>query len=204
MFLRNKECRRLKINLPQRFFQKQRGQVEWAMGFFLLLFLAIILCTELQLDVYRASALYLEDALAASNLASAIIDLEEYGTTHAILIENPEEAYVQFCEAVKGNLQLNDNWECENKELISGEVRVVNYTVYNVREEQVTVYEIEPGKGMDQWCGTVGSVTAPNGIPIETTSIYSEITFPVEGFGGVLVDAHKGKLVDIVANEEMY
>lgn len=198
MFLRSKECRPQKI----KYLKKEAGQVEWTLGFFLLLFFAIILCTRLQIDVYRASSLYLEDALAASNLASAIIDLKEYGTTHTILVEDCEEAYQRFCEAIKGNLQLNDNWESKNESLISGEVRVVKYIIYNVRDTQVTVYELEPGEEPEVWTDVCGSVKAPNGLTIETTSIYSEITFPVKGFGGVVVDAHKGKLVDIVANTE--
>lgn len=195
MFLWRKEYLQRKISL-----HKEAGQVEWVLGCFFLLFLAIILCAELQMDAYRAAALYLEDALAASNLASAVIDLEEYGTTHAILVEDPIAAYECFCTAVKGNLQLNENWESENRTLISGSVNVVNYTIYNVKDQLVTVYEVNPGGGVQEWQGTLGSVTAPNGILIETTGIYSEITFSVDGFGGVTT-AHKGKLVDIVSNE---
>lgn len=52
----------------------ESGQVSWVLGLFLILFLAILLYMQLQLAMYKASARYLEDALALSNLASAVID----------------------------------------------------------------------------------------------------------------------------------
>ncbi len=53
----------------------ESGQVSWVLGLFLILFLAILLYMQLQLAMYKASARYLEDALALSNLASAVIDI---------------------------------------------------------------------------------------------------------------------------------
>ena len=45
----------------------ESGQVSWVLGLFLILFLAILLYMQLQLAMYKASARYLEDALALSN-----------------------------------------------------------------------------------------------------------------------------------------
>ena len=59
---------------------RERGQASWVLGLFLILFLAILLCMQLQVALYRESAMYMEDALALSNLASAVIDIEEYGS----------------------------------------------------------------------------------------------------------------------------
>lgn len=200
MHLRSKEFLRQKARKKLQYFSREYGQVQWIQGYFFLLFLAVILCSRLQVDVYRTSALYLEDALAASTLASAVIDVEEYGRTHNILVDNPYAAYERFCVAVKGNLQLDDNWECGNKGLISGAVQVANYTIYNVKDELVMVYEMESGS-IREWQGVLGSVNAPDGTLIEETSIYSELIFPVESFGFV-TQAHMGQLVDIVTNEE--
>ena len=50
----------------------ESGQIGWSMGLWLLLFLGVLLSTCLQVDVYKATARYLEDALAASNLAAAV------------------------------------------------------------------------------------------------------------------------------------
>lgn len=202
MILRRKECLLRKIRSRTGICRKEHGQVEWCAGLFFLLFLAVILCSQLQVKVYYTTALYLEDALAASNLASAVIDLEEYGRTHTVLLKEPEAAYEKFRTAVKGNLQLNDAWECENKQLIAGQVCVVKYIVYNVKEDLVTVSEVSSNGEVFQWQGTLGNIAAPNGVLVESTGIYSEITYPVKGFGGVITEAHKGKLVDIVRIEE--
>ena len=117
-----------------------------------------------------------------------------------ITVADPQEAYVRFCAAVQGNLQLNEAWECSNKALISGKVSVESYIVYNVKKDVVTVYEVKNNGGVHSWQGSLGSVMAPNGKYVESTSIYSELAFPIEGLFGVMVNAHKGQLVDIVAD----
>lgn len=175
--------------------------MEWAAGLFLTLFLAILLCCGLQLQIYRASSLYLEDALAASNLASALIDLEEYGISHTLQIENPMEAYAVYREALKENLGLDNNWECANRGLISGKVTVESYIIYNVKGTTVKIYDIGADGRMQEGMGYLGTLAAPNGVMIESTGVYSEISFPAESFLGSVVEAHKGKLVDVVMNE---
>ena len=199
MIFRKRECQQPKIRTRNFswLLQTEYGQVEWVTGLFFLLFLGIMLCFCLQMSVYRAASLYLEDALAASNLASAVIDIEEYGRTHLILIPDPVEAYERFSIAVHDNLQLDAGWESNNKSLIAGPVTVERYIVYNVKQDMVFVQEVNANGGVHQWQGSLGSVKAPNGISIENTSIYSELSFLVEGMFGVTVQAHKGQLADI-------
>ena len=189
------------VSLRQKIDRAEAGQLEWVTGLFFLLFLGILLCGILQLDVFRASAVYLEDALAASNLASAIIDVEEYGISHSILIEDPLEAYQIYLFALRSNLNLNDEWECPQKGLISGKVRVLDYIIYNVKEEEVSVYHFDEQGQLFRSQGDLGSVQAPDGKVIESTSVYSEVTFPVKGIMGVETEAHKSNLADIVPNE---
>ena len=168
---------------------------------FFILFLGILLCGILQLDVFRASAAYLEDALAASNLASAVIDVEEYGISHSILIRDPEEAHAIYLFALRENLNLDEAWECPAKGLIGGKVSVLDYTVYNVTDDRVEIYHYDENGRMTFSEGSPGSVQAPDGKWIENTSIYSEVTYPVRGIMGVEAQAQKSSLVDIVANE---
>lgn len=211
MVLRRKEYPLLKISVSikrdtgerkQKEYAREPGQIGWITALFFLLFLGILLCTCLQIFAYRASSLYLEDALAASNLASAVVNLEEYGRSHVLLVESPEEAYERFCSAVYENLHLDENWEGSNKALISGKVKVESYIIYNVKNDIVTVDQVVGDGGAHQWQGSLGTVAAPNGIVIESTSIYSELSFPVDSFFGITVNARKGKLVDIVADRE--
>ena len=183
-------------------FHKSKGQIGVFCGLFLILFLAIVLCANLQVESFQASALYLEDALAASNLASAVIDLREYGISHVVKIEDPMGAYRIYCDAVKGNLGLNEQWEGSNIALISGPVIVETYIIYNVRGYMVTVHTVDNTGRLYSWQGLRGAVTAPNGQTVEYTGVYSEISFPVKSSFGMEVRAHKGKLVDIVGRAE--
>lgn len=177
----------------------EKGQASWVVGLFWILFLAILLCMQLQVELYRASSMYLEDALALSNLASAIIDVREYGRTHKILIADPEQAYDRYCSAVKENLGLNDSYEAANHKLISGQVQIQNYIIYNVQGQKVSVWERKGDGQTGEWQGRLGEVRTPGGQLIETTGVYSEITYPLEGFLGITVTAKKSKLVDVVS-----
>lgn len=179
--------------------RKKTGSIQWVTGLFFLLFLLFFLCAQLQIDVYQASAMYLEDALAASNLASAVIDIEEYGISHTIRIADAREAYERYRTAVKENLALDDNWQCGNSTLIAGTVVIEEYIIYNVEKEKVNIYRISRDGSLSTAQGTPGFVTAPNGIAVEATGIYSEISFPVKGMFGITVQAHKGKLADVVS-----
>ncbi len=195
MHLKKRECLRQRT-------RREEGSIGWVTGVFFVLFFMILLCAELQLAAYRASGGYLEDALAASNLASAIIDIETYGISHEVRIAESAAAYGRYTDAVKVNLQLDDSWQCANSVLISGPVTVERYIIYNVGKEAVEILEVEAGGRVRQSWGLPGNVAAPNGIPVTHTGIYSEISFPIKGFLGMEVQAHKGKLIDIVAEEK--
>lgn len=179
----------------------ERGQVEWVTGLFFLLFLGVLLCAMLQVEIFRSSSRYLEDALALSNLASAVIDVEEYGISHRLVISDPAQAYERYKAAVKENMNLNEKWECPAVGIISGPVNIVNYTVYNVSGNDVEVSCFDGNGVLTRWTETLGSAAAPNGLPIEATGVYSEITYRVDGLLGFSGEARKRKLVDVVGNE---
>ena len=179
---------------------KDDGQMEWITGLFWMLILCILLCAKLQIVSWRTTGAYMEDALAASNLASALVDIREYGTTHYVRIPDAEQAYLIYQDALRDNLQLDAEWECKNKGLISGKVEVTDYIIYNVDQNTVTAERVgASGRIEESWNGRTGILTAPDGNVIEHTGVYSEIAFPVEGLWGITVMARKGKLVDIVA-----
>lgn len=189
MDLKKKEC------LLQ---STESGQIGWSLGLWFMLFLGILLCVLLQLETYRASSQYMEDALAASNLAATVIDVEEYGISHKLRISSLDEAYSRYLRAVRENLSLNNLWECENRELISGPVQIENFTVYNVSGCEVEVSSFDRSGAAVRWYGVLGQETAPNGIKVENTGIYSEISYQIRGIFGIEVTARKGKLVDVV------
>ena len=169
-----RECLRQKIKTKM--LDTERGQVSWVFGLFLLLFLSILLCMQLQIALYRESAMYMEDALALSGLASAVIDVEEYGITQKVRITDPEGAYERYCHALKENLGLDDMFYAGNRKLISGQVTIQQYILYNVAGERVEVWQKDADGQIQEWEGTLGEVKAPDGQYIEHTGVYSEIT----------------------------
>lgn len=195
MLLRKREC--LRQNIKNLFAGKEKGQIGWIAGLFFTLFLGVTLCAELQIESYRAASLYLEDTLAASNLASAVIDVQEYGISHNILIADPAEAYAIYRLAVMENLNLDAAWEGQSGGLVQGRVGIVRYIVYNVRDSEVAIYHFDADGRMTQSRESLGNAKAPNGIFIESTAVYSEITFEVQGPLGGTVRAHKGNLADV-------
>jgi hypothetical protein len=179
---------------------KSEGQAEWVMGLFAMLFAAVIMCAGIQTEIYRSASLCMEDALAASNLAAALIDVEEYGVSNKIIIDEPALKYEIYKSALKENLGLNDEWESQNKNLISGKVSIKRFIIYNVTDEGVVIIEPHDDGSISETSAEAGKVTAPNGVDVEATGIYSEISFPVNGFWGINIQAVKGKLVDVTAD----
>ena len=120
--------------------EKSEGKVEIAVGMYLLVTLMILAAVQLQVRLFGITSAQAEDALAASGLASAVADLKEYGISHMLVIASADNAYAVYKEALQQNLNLNGDGEVPNKDLISGAVKIENYSIYNVREDQVTIY----------------------------------------------------------------
>lgn len=166
-----------------------------------ILFFIILVMVCMQLSLFRDTSTYVEDSLAASNLASAVIDIQEYGRTHNIIIAEPYHAYEIYQKALKDNLVLNDNWECPGKAAITGRIEILSYIIYNITGNKVDIYSYgKDGTGHSTILNGLGTVKAPNGQTIQSTSVYSKVAFPVDGIMGVHVDAKKDKLVDVVDN----
>ena len=196
--MKKKECPRQSTR--DTFEETDQGQITLLSGLFLSLFVAVLLTSHLQMEMDRSSARYVEDALAASGLACALVDLREYGTSHELRIADEERSYEQFKGALRMNLGLDENWECGNKRLISGKVTLESFVLYNVANGQVESCQMTGGR-MERSVGSLGEVRAPNGQIVEHTGVYGEISYDLQGVWGLIVPARKGKLVDIVGEE---
>lgn len=177
---------------------KCSGQAETVCAIFFVLFLLVLIMYELQKYQFNATKTYTEDALAMSNLASAVIDIEEYGLSNNMIIADADSAFETYKRALKVNMGLNDSWESADKAAIAGEVKITDYIIYNVRGADVEVIRLGQSPARYRVPGGLGTVTAPNGRKIAATSVYSRITFPVEGIWGITLDAVKDNLVDVV------
>ena len=179
--------------------KKRAGYIKALFPFAFLIIVLIIITFDMQKRQFHATKTITEDALAASNLASAVVDIQEYGLSHNLVITDTDRAYEIYKEALQYNLGLDSNWEHPNKKMISGKVKVVDYIVYSVRDNDVDVTSYGENNYTTSYKDGEGSVKAPNGQRIESTSIYSKITFPVDAVWGIHVAAVKEKLVDVVS-----
>lgn len=180
--------------------RRSEGTIEYVVPWFLFIFLLVIIVYLTQIHQYEATSSSTEDALAASSLASAVIDIQEYGISHDILVESPDNAYQIYQTALKTNLNLKNDWTSDNIGAISGAVEILDYIIYNVKGMDVYVYRYGTNNSQTVIPNGLGSVEAPDGQLIVSTSIYSRITFPVDGVWGVHTIAEKELLVDIVNN----
>ena len=182
-------------------FRKRNAMVEMVAGLCWTVMLTVLLGASLQFTIFRMSAAFVEDALAASNLASMLIDVEAYGKTLKMNIISPEDSYVVFQDALKYNLNLNDQWEAANKNLISGPVVIAEYIVYHVDGNDVMWTSLgTEGNGSRIVKDGKGTVCSPDGTVIESESVYSRVRYMVRGIRGIEIEAVKEKTVDVVSN----
>jgi hypothetical protein len=168
---------------------------------FYLLFLVVLAYACMQLLIFRNLKLRTEDAMAASALACAVIDVQEYGISHLLLIPSEEEAYELYRTALRHNLRLNEAWESDETDGIAGPVKVWEFIIYQVRGDDVWVsYFGESGSGSYTQTGGLGTIRMPDQTLVESTSIYSRIGFPVKGFLGIQLYAWTDIGVDIVSS----
>lgn len=169
-----------------------------SVGMMFCLFLTVMLMSQFTLRRITLSAAYLEDALACSNLAGAVIDIREYGYSHKVILQAPEEAYNAYIQALKVNLNLDNQMKSKEETFVWEEVKVEEFILYNVIGEQVEITSFS-SDGVERESGYLGHTFAPNGQLVERTGIYSEVSYQIRGYFGETYQARKGKLVDVVA-----
>lgn len=194
-------CPQQRINKRQGI-KKEQANVDVVAGIMLFLILVLTIFFGFRMTQYMITAAGVEDALAASNLASAVIDLEEYGKNHVICIKDENKAFQIFRESLICNLKLDENLNTTNKNFLIGQVFIKEYRIYNVRDGQVDVLVLNGlGEIISYTSGKIGEVTTPDHVCVESTTIYSKITYQVEGLAGQNIDGEKEKSIDIVRYE---
>ena len=183
--------------------KKDEGILKHIMGVIPIFIIAVVAFVMVRMEIYQASSTYIEDALAASCLASAVVDLQEYGRSNRLLTEDPREACETFGRMLKGNLSLDEEWICLNSSLISGKVDIAEYSIYEVVGNDVIWYCFPEGKKENMYIQEttdgVGTVKAADGTQITSLSVYAKICFKVKFFGKDL-DVFKQKCVDVIKN----
>ena len=177
---------------------KSAGYVDIVTGMMFFCILILTIFFGFRMTQYMVTATGVEDALAVSNLASAVIDVEEYGKTHQLRIEDGERAFQTYREALRSNMELDEALYSVNNELVLGQVQIKEYIIYNVYGDDVEVQTFD-GTGTLTFAGMdrKGDVFTPDGVCVENPSIYSRIGFQVPGLAGHTFAGEKEKCIDI-------
>ena len=180
--------------------KKDEGFIQYALCIMLISICALIMLYTLRMRIVQEQKMYIEDALVSANLAAAVIDTDVYGETEKLIITDELRAYERFQNALKTNLNLDDDYTPRNTFLMENAVKVLEFHIYNVDEYTVThiVFD-EYGSKRTEVMGLSGAAT-PDGTDVESTTIYSKIEFDVKGFLTQRNRMTLEKSVDIVKN----
>lgn len=180
--------------------KKDKGALEYGFSFMLILLAVALLLYVYQMRLIKHCKLRVEDAIVAANLAGAVIDLKEYGRSHTVLITDIDRSYELYCHALQNNLNLESDFESQNKDLIHGKVTVHEFSVYNVDGQNIIKYSVgEDGHlKVIQLLDGLGKTKTPNGIQVQNTTIYSKIGFWIKGFQNQMHYVYKENSVDVV------
>ena len=179
--------------------KKKRGSLEYLIGLMMITVLCILVLFGYRMHVIKTTKNYVEDGLAASNLAAAVIDLKEYGATNRILVDDFSKAYDRYKEALADNLMLDADFMPEDDRLICGRVTVEEFAVYEVNGDEIAETSIDENGIISEkeYPDMAGKMATPDGAPITTVTIYSRIGFLITGYMDETYYVHKENSVDI-------
>lgn len=150
---------------------------------FMLVAILALIAYDLTMREAGEAQRLVEDGLMASTLASAVIDIEEFGKTNTLKVR--DDAYSIFEKSLKENLRLetvNGFLEPRNTSVIAGPVIIEEYIVYNVKGNDIIEIRYINGVRPSEYktiSNGLGTQKTPNGKLIETATVYSKISLNV-------------------------
>ena len=180
---------------------REKGQAEYVLGMYALIFVMVLALASLQIMQYKADSDITEDALAASALAALDIDPYRYGLDHKLVINDPDHCLDIFKNALKGNMNLDNLYRPidSNESYISGEVTIEDFRIYLVDADKVTEYKITE-YGTDRTEGMYGEMKTPGGQIVKSAGCYAAISYDTEGFLGIKANAYKDAYAEMIAD----
>lgn len=181
--------------------KKDKGIVEYTLSIMLLMIIVLLVLFVYRMRVIKITKENVEDALVSSNLACAVIDLEEFGTTNEIVIKDPQESYEIYKKALKGNMYLDDNFMPVDRKLINGKVTIHEFVVYSVNAGNVQVSRIGSDGivSIQDYPGGAGIVQTPDGTVVNSSTVYSKIGFEIKSYRENVMYVYKQNSVDVVS-----
>lgn len=179
--------------------KKKKGSIEMFISSIAFIIVALVVIMVVRLKVIKVTKNFIEDGLVASNLASATIDLKEYGTTNKIINNNFEKSFNDYTVALKENLNLDNNFKPKSNTLINSKIDIDNFTIYNVIGNDIVMTRREANGSITRqtYPNKGGVMTAPNGAVINSTMVYSRIGFELKGYLNDTHYVYKENSVDV-------
>lgn len=130
--------------------KKDQGFIQYVFCIILFAICSLVMLYSLRLRIVQEQKQYVEDAITNSALASAIIDLNEFGTYGYIRSgsnntwdEEEQQLLDIFIDNLKLNLNLDDGMNPNaSNSIITSQVKVVNYWVYNKEVTTVSPHRL--------------------------------------------------------------
>lgn len=149
------------------------------------------------------AGMYMTDCVTDALLGAAALSDEElynYADKGAMTVSEPAEKYERFVYILRAELGLDDSMLPEEENFLSlvGQVEVSDFIIYSVNGRDITVFDFDAS---GQWSETVyqeslGNFRAADGMLIEETSFYAEITYHMY-FLKQQIPGRIGQLVDL-------
>lgn len=163
--------------------KKQEGVIEVFVGMFIISITLIMISANSNLKSIKSINNFVSNGLISSNLASDIIDLDEFGKSRTIKISDPNKSFSLFEKTLRENLKLDD--KNENK-LIDNNINIDNFTIYNVKGNDIEVIQMKPIYSKYIVSGGVNKTYSPDGVLISSTSVYSKVSYKVKNMIGTI------------------
>lgn len=182
--------------------KKKEGAVNATLAMIAVAVAVVLVFINSRIGLIKEMKTICEDALVSSTLAGAVVNVEEYGKSGSIIIDDYKKCYEYFKSSLDINLKLDDQNNSEYTSFFASPIEVTDFIVYNVNETTGKV-QIMEGTGqtlVHTYEQAVGTVSAPDGTRIENTSIYSKIKFDVKFSNSVMIHADKDCCVDVKEN----
>lgn len=179
--------------------KKKKGNINYFLSFAVLLLVVLIVNYNLKIKLIKTTKGFIEDGLVASNLASALIDLEEYGTTNKIINKDFNKSYDEIKSSLKYNLKLNNDFQPLNDNLINSKIKIDKYSIYNVIGNDVHLTSADSLGNITTliFPNGLGKTKTPDGVLIKSTTMYCKISFKIRGYLNTEHEVSKENSVDI-------
>lgn len=164
--------------------KKKRGEITNYMLGFLFIFTFMLFSTCLmRRNMAFSTVEKTEESLKAATLAGATADLQEYGRTHNIVINDYDKSYLDFKESLISSMDLGSDMVPSNDSVIKSAVNIDEYIIYNVRGDTVECISYTDASPVPSIIsGSLGSVRTPSNILITKSTVYAKISFLMHGF----------------------